>query len=133
MKKILLVEDDVWLSELYGKALERMDGVDVLYANSAGSALKALDKESADLLILDIFLDGHNGIELIHELASYSDTRQTPVIILSAVSENDFGMANNRWEQYGVVKYLYKPSTKPSDLINEVEAQLSHSSVRENA
>lgn len=129
MRSVLLVEDDVWLSELYGKALERRDKTDVLYANSASSALKILDKGPVDLLILDIFLDRHNGIELLHELSSYNDTRLTPVIILSAVSEHDFEMPINRWEQYGVVKYLYKPTTKPQDLIEEVELQLQNTEV----
>lgn len=124
MRSVLLVEDDVWLSELYGKALERREKTDVLYANSASSALKILDKGPVDLLILDIFLDRHNGIELLHELSSYNDTRLIPVIILSAVSEHDFEMPIDRWQQYGVVKYLYKPSTKPIDLIDVVEAQL---------
>lgn len=129
MSSVLLVEDDAWLSELYGKALERMEKIDVLYANSASSALKILDKGSVDLLILDIFLDRHNGIELLHELSSYNDTRSTPVIILSAVSEHDFEMPIDRWEQYGVVKYLYKPSTKPADLIDAVENQLLQTEV----
>lgn len=131
MSSVLLVEDDAWLSELYGKALERMEKIDVLYANSASSALKILDKGSVDLLILDIFLDRHNGIELLHELSSYNDTRSTPVIILSAVSEHDFEMPIDRWEQYGVVKYLYKPSTKPQDLIDAVEIQLHISEVHD--
>ena len=129
MTTILLVEDDVWLRELYGQSLERVKDVSVEYAKSAGEALKILDLKSVDLIILDIFLDRHSGVELLHELASYNDTRLTPVIILSAVSENDFNMSHERWSQYGVVKYLYKPNTKPKDLVEAVEFQLLHMEV----
>ncbi|MCB9823127.1 response regulator [Candidatus Nomurabacteria bacterium] len=125
MISILLVEDDAWLRELYGQALERLKDVSMEYAESAGAALKILDSRSVDLIILDIFLDTHSGVELLHELASYNDTRLTPVVILSAVSESDFGMDHKRWGQYGVVKYLYKPSTKPQDLVNAVELHFS--------
>lgn len=133
MISILMVEDDVWLRELYGQALERLKDVSVKYAKSAGAALKILDSQSVDLIILDIFLDSHSGVELLHELASYNDTRLTPVIILSAVSESDFGMSHERWSQYGVVKYLYKPNIKPKDLVKAVELQLSTRTTLENA
>lgn len=125
MSKVLLVEDDVWLGELYGKSLEREADIEVLYAKSAGDALKVLDLNSVDLIILDIFLGANNGIELLHELASYNDTKKIPVLILSAVSEYDFGMEKSRWEQYGVIDYLYKPNTKPADLNMNVKAYFS--------
>ncbi len=131
MNTILLVEDDTWLRDLYTKALGRLENSTVLTAGSAGESLKILDNESVDLIILDIFLDRHSGIELLHELASYNDTRLTPVIILSAVTENDFNMSRERWSEYGVVGYLYKPSTKPQDLIEAVGFQLSKNSPQE--
>lgn len=125
MRHILLIEDDVWFSELYGSALERDDAFKVIYAKSAVEALKILDNQSVDLIILDIFLGFNNGIELLHELASYTDTRGLSVFILTSVSEYDFDMSKQRWSDYGVVKYLYKPATKPADLVKETQARFS--------
>lgn len=124
MSTILLVEDDIWLQDLYSQALSRIESASIVTASSAGESLKILDSKPVDLIILDIFLERHSGVELIHELASYKDTRIIPVIVLSAVSENDFNMSHERWAQYGVVKSLYKPNIKPRDLKEAVEHQL---------
>ena len=124
--QILLVEDDAWLSSLYQDTLELNPECKVFVANSAESALTLLDENSKiRLIILDMFLPGHNGIEFLHEMASYSDLNRLPVIVLSSVYQHDFAMNEERWRHYGVVKYLYKPTTKPQDLVVAVKKQLS--------
>ena len=123
-KKILLVEDDVWLAELYQMVLSSTHR-EVIIAGTAVEALKVLDDhERIDLIILDMFLPEHNGIEFLHEAASYTDTNVVPVIVLSSVSQSDLGMSEARWHEYGVVQYLYKPKTKPQDLLAAVKKQL---------
>lgn len=126
MKKqtILFVEDDKWLSELYVTALKRVSGVEVLVADSADAALGRLDEKPVDLIVLDMYLGSHNGIEFLHEILSYEDTNKLPVLILSAVHEHDFAMPKDRWLHYGVVEYLYKPETKPGELVAAVKKQL---------
>ena len=71
-----------------------------------------------------MFLPSHSGIEFLHEIASYSDVNKLPIIILSSVSKRDFGMTDERWLHYGVVEYLYKPQTKPQDLLVAIKKQL---------
>ena len=123
--KILLVEDDAWLGELYSDILQTENNTTVIRAISADQALDHLDKnEDVDLIILDMFLPGHNGIEFLHEMASYSDINTLPVIILSSVYQHDFAMTEERWQHYGVKQYLYKPLTKPQDLLVAVKKQL---------
>ena len=126
MKKqtILFVEDDQWLSELYVAALRRVSGLQVLVADSADAALGMLDKGPINLIVLDMYLGAHNGIEFLHEILSYDDTNKIPVLILSAVHEHDFSMPRDRWLHYGVVEYLYKPTTKPAELVAAVKKQL---------
>lgn len=124
MKHILLVEDDVWLRDLYSLGLKRVAGSTVHTAASAPEALEVLDEHTIDLLILDMFLGEFNGIEFLHELKTYTDTLHIPVIILSAVHAHDFAMSEQRWREYNVVKYLYKPDTKPEDLCFEVRKSL---------
>jgi DNA-binding response OmpR family regulator len=121
---ILLVEDDLWLSQLYADTL-LAEGYLVTPALDADSALETLDsKDGFDLIILDMFLPGHNGIEFLHEVASYSDTNILPVIVLSSVTSQDLSMDAERWRHYGVRDYLYKPETKPKQLIAAVKKQL---------
>lgn len=127
---ILLVEDDVWLAELYRDILQTIDGCKVLHAPNAEAALAHIDTSQLNLIILDMFLPQHNGIELLHELASYDDSSKVPVVILSSVSPNDFGMSDERWRQYGVQRYLDKSKTKPQDLVVAVKKQLAYAGDR---
>ena len=128
--KILLIEDDLWLAELYASALMVEKTCTILTARSATEALTVLDKNpDIQLLVLDMFLPEHNGIEFLHEMASYTDINAIPVIVLSSVYQHDFGLSEERWRHYGVVKYLYKPKTKPADLVTAIKKQLSLSTV----
>ncbi|MFO0970788.1 MAG: response regulator [Candidatus Saccharimonadales bacterium] len=128
---ILLVEDDPWLAELYHDIVQKIPSCSVLTAASADAALTQLDtNKKIDLIILDMFLPQHNGIELLHELASYEDSGQIPVVILSNVSPHDFRMSQERWRQYGVQEYLDKSKTKPQDLVAAVKKQLAYVEVQ---
>lgn len=120
MAKILLIEDDIWLGELYASAL--MDhGYEVLHAKTAQESLDLLDENTAQVIILDIMLPGHNGIEVLHELQSYEDWSKIPVVVLSTIAPQQFQLSHKQWREYGVTKYLYKPRVKPSDLVIEIE------------
>lgn len=130
MKHVLLVEDDTWLAELYQDTLQTLEGVATHWVSEAGSALELLDTQAIDLVLLDMFLPQHNGIEVLHELASHVDTINIPIVILSAVAEHDFAMSPERWREYGVVAYLYKPAVKPYQLAAAVQRQLLREAVK---
>lgn len=130
MKHILLIEDDAWLAELYQDILQLNPNITVITARDASQALDALSDDAAiDLIVLDLFLPGHSGIEFLHEIASYDDINTIPVIVLSSVFQHDFGMSTQRWKHYGVVEYLYKPKTKPEHLVAAVEKQLAEAAL----
>lgn len=126
---ILLIEDDPWLSDLYRDILLDQPNCLVKTAGSAGVALNILEDPSIDLIVLDMFLPDHNGVEFLHELMSYSDTNSKPVIILSSVFPHDLKLNQERWNHYGVRQYLYKPDTKPQDLVAAVKKQLAEATV----
>lgn len=126
---ILLIEDDLWLSDLYRDILKTEPNCVVKTAKNASDALDALEDENIDLVILDMFLPDFNGIEFLHELMSHSDLNTIPVIILSSVYPHDLKLDQERWEHYGVKQYLYKPETKPQDLVIAVKKQLAEAKV----
>lgn len=122
---ILLIEDDQWLAELYRDVLVEA-GYKVYHAASAEDGLTMLDRDlTISCIVLDLFLPSHNGVEFLHESASYADTMQIPVVILSSVLPKDTGMDAKRWRQYGVQAHLYKPTTKPALLVREIERVIS--------
>lgn len=123
---ILLIEDDGWLAELYKDILETAAHTVVITVPSAEAALNVLNDESTiDLILLDMILPSHNGIEFLHEIASYTDLNTIPVIVLSSVYQHEFTLSSERWKHYGVVSYLYKPQTKPQDLLAVVKKQFA--------
>jgi response regulator of citrate/malate metabolism len=121
-RSILLVEDDLWLGDMYFQELKDHQ---VLRAATAEQALELIENNSISLIVLDVFLPDHNGLELIHEIASYQDSMNIPIIILSAVSEQDFGLSKKRMSHYGIVDYLYKPESKPSYVAEKVKYHLN--------
>jgi CheY-like chemotaxis protein len=80
---IVLVDDDAVMLTLTETFLKRK-GYAVAKAQSAAAVFEMLETLTPDLMILDIMMPGTNGIELCHQLRSRAQTRQTPIIILSA-------------------------------------------------
>jgi DNA-binding response OmpR family regulator len=110
-KRILLVEDDVDLARLYRGVL-RMAGFDARHAADGWSALRAIEYERPDLVVLDIHLPGLRGDELLKELSERPDLRQIPAIV---VTGTDINLAVARAKQI-----LRKPCA-PDRLLSAVE------------
>ncbi len=85
-KKILIVEDDKNISKLIQYNLEKA-GFICIQKFTGEDALDFLDKESVDLVILDIMLSGMDGFEVCKELKQNPNTSFIPVLILTAKSE----------------------------------------------
>lgn len=125
MPKILLVEPDVLLSKSYKKALEGQ-GYEVFVFRTAQDAIHGTDEHRPDLIILEIQLMGHSGIEFLYELRSYSDWQTLPVVVISNVSPGEFSEEQQLlWKELNVNTYIYKPQLKLKDLIQLVARHTS--------
>ena len=122
MKQILIIEPDVVLADIYSKALTTQ-GFKVIVAGDAQSAISLADKDRPDLIVMEIQLASHNGIEFIYELRSYPEWQSIPIIIQSLVPLSEFNTKIT--EHLGVISYLYKSSTSLLKLINEVNKGLN--------
>lgn len=108
--KILLVEPDKILGQTAKTSLQA-NGHKVTLRTNAQTALDALDKNLPDMIILEIQLGIHNGIEFLYELRSYIEWQEIPVIvhtINAKILDERFGQALT---QLGVMTLLYKPRT----------------------
>lgn len=85
-KSILVVDDEPSIVELLSFNLKK-EGYDVLKAYDAEEALKIAEDNETDMFIVDIMLPGMDGFELVRNLRATEKFRQTPVIFLSAKSE----------------------------------------------
>ena len=125
---ILIIEPDKVLSNIYINAFKHL-GFNVFVAKSAQSALTLADENPPNLVILEIQLVEHSGIEFLYEFRSYSEWKDIPIIIYSCIPAHEF---NNNWEilkkEIGIEEYLYKPKTNLKQLIKIVKEVTSKQS-----
>ena len=118
-KKILLLEPDIVLGNTYKNALQ-INRHKVIWYKDAQSAIRGLDQTLPDIIVAELQLAGHNGIEFLYELRSYSDWQYIPVILLSHVSPFQSGIDPSLWERLGIKSYHYKPFTTLTQLIHAI-------------
>jgi CitB family two-component system response regulator MalR len=105
MIRVLLVEDDPMVAELNRIYLSRVAGFEtVASARSAAEALELLSSHPVDLLLLDIFMPGPNGIELMKDIRRQA--LDVDVIFVTAARDAN---TIDRALKLGAVDYLIKP------------------------
>lgn len=125
MANILLIEPDSLLAETYRQALEAA-GHKVNICAGAQVGIMLADKVKPEIVIIELQLVEHSGIEFLYEFRSYGDWQNIPVLVQSHVPPSEF--ADNLpllKEQLGVKEYLYKPQTSLKRLIAAVGEQLA--------
>jgi len=121
MAHVLLLEPDGLLGETYQKALE-LSGHSVDRCREAQSAVHAIDTRLPDVIVTELELAVHNGIEFLYELRSYGEWQKLPVVVLSHLPAVDTGLMRALWGELNIAAYHYKPLTKLKDLVRSVES-----------
>src|SRR6267142_5468877 len=120
MADILLIEPDRVLADTYRQALTA-DGHQVTTVSGAQAAISAADDAKPDLVVLELQLVEHSGIEFLYEFRSYTDWQTVPVIVQTQVPPGEF---QDSWpllqQELGVQVYLYKPQTSLKRLRRQV-------------
>ncbi len=118
---ILLIEPDRLLAETYFKAL-MAEGHHVVACAGAQTAILAADQQTPDLVILELQLVEHSGIEFLYEFRSYPEWQDVPVVVQTFVPPAEFnGSRQLLTGELGVRAYLYKPRATLADLIKQTE------------
>ncbi len=112
MSKILVVDDEPNILELYSKELEE-DGYEVQTVSSGEEALKVAQKEKIDLVILDIKMGEKDGLSILSQLKQVK--KGLPVILNSAYS-----IYKSNFQSWLADSYLVK-SSNLSELKNRIE------------
>jgi DNA-binding response OmpR family regulator len=119
---ILLIEPDRLLAQNYYQFLTQA-GHDVMVCATAQAAVLAADETRPDVIVLELQLVEHSGVEFLYEFRSYADWQSIPVIVQTHVPPGEFSLS---WtilrEQLGVVRYLYKPQTSLQALTDAVQS-----------
>lgn len=125
-KKILLVEDEDFIRELYVRQLTKA-GFEVKSAIDGQSGLNILSSETFDLLLLDIMLPGMNGLQLLREFKTKNPNSKMITILLTNLGQE--AIIKEGFE-LGAQAYLIKASYTPDQVVTEVKTALfgNHSS-----
>ena len=119
-KKILWVEDDVFLSGLIGQRFGGL-GATLFSASNGQQALQIAKKEAPDIIFLDIILPGIGGFEILKGLKEDETTKNIPVIILSNLSQKG---DIEKGQSLGAVSFLVKATVDLDEIVNEVKKVL---------
>ena len=118
-QRILVVEDEPDIAAVVAYNLARSH-YRVSTATSGMEALNAAVKEKPDLIVLDVMLPEISGYEVLEKLRAHNDTRDTGIILLTALTSEDDRV---KGLSLGADDYLAKPFS-PRELVLRVEAVL---------
>ena len=118
--RVLIVEDDALVAEMYRLALSRA-GYEVVTAADGEAGLERARASRPDFVFLDIRMPRMDGIELLRRLAADANTRQVPVVMLTNYDE---GSNRRATIDMGAKDYIVKTSILPRDLPSIIERWL---------
>ncbi len=121
-KKILIIEDEKDIQELLQFYLQR-DGFEVQMAMDGAVGLRKAHQEHCHLILLDLMLPQIDGLELCRNLRSHPQTRDIPIIMITAKTEESDRIVGL---EMGADDYINKPFS-PREVLARVKALLRRS------
>jgi len=119
-KRILLVEDDTALADVYQARLE-LEGLEVKQVNNGEAALSVALEFKPDLILLDAMMPKISGFDVLDILRNTPETNDIKIIMLTALSQPK---DKERAENLGVDDYLVKSQVVIGDVVDRVKHHL---------
>ncbi len=129
MSLVYVIEDNPMMAECIAMAVRSQEQTEadgskqppyVMIFNDAINAIKSLDTDTPDVILLDVLLTGPDGFAFLNELLSYDDTASIPVVLITSLDLSDRNL-----EHYGVIGTLSKSNMTPEDIQAAVAAGLA--------
>ncbi len=119
--KILLVEDDDTLAEIYRQRLQ-LEGFDTCRSKDGESALQDAIDFKPDLILLDVMMPRMNGFDVLDILHSTEQTKNIRIVMLTALSQPKDA---ERAKELGADDFLVKSQVVISDVVDRIKHHLS--------
>ena len=116
-KKILLVEDDVFVCDVYQTKLNQ-EKFEVILAENGIKAIEKLKKDVPDLVLLDIVMPYMDGREVLEKMKADDRLKDIPIIILTNLSQKD---EVEELMEKGADDYLIKSHFTPSEVSRKIK------------
>jgi DNA-binding response OmpR family regulator len=116
MAKVLLVEDDPLLIDIYTTKLKQ-SGFEVVVVEKGEQAFQTVLEEMPDVVLLDIVLPHVDGWDILKSLKERAETKNIQVVILSNLGQKE---EIEKGLELGAALYLIKAHYTPSEVVEEV-------------
>ena len=117
MAHVLLLEPNTLLATVYTRALQHA-GHSVAHVTGAQAGIDAADRQRPDIVITELHLPRHSGIEFLHEFRSYAEWQQVPIVLNTALTGAQVAPVMQALHRdLGIREILYKPRTSLQDLV----------------
>lgn len=119
--KILIIEDDRYISNMYYQKLQR-EHFQVYIGSNGEEGLSLAQQQLPDVILLDIMLPKIDGWTVLHYLKANKSTRDIPVIMLTNLSTQE---DMNQAKQLGADEYMIKAQYLPSEVVSKIKTLLA--------
>lgn len=120
MSKVMVVEDDAALREIYSIRITA-EGYEVVTASDGEEALAVAVREKPDLILSDVMMPKISGFDMLDILRNTPETKNIHVIMMTALSADD---QRSRGERLGCDRYLVKSQVGIEDVVNTIHEVL---------
>lgn len=115
-KKILLIEDDPFIAEMY--AIKFKEEFDFDVASDGEKGLQKLAEKRPDLILLDIIMPKMDGFEVLQKIKSDQNLSLIPVVLLTNLGQKE---NIKKGLQMGAIDYIIKAHFTPSEVVEKVK------------
>jgi DNA-binding response OmpR family regulator len=120
IKKILLVEDEKTLSDMYKTKFEK-EGFKVVPVLTGEAVSDFAEKECVDIVLLDIILPKVDGFSALEDLKKNVKTKNIPVVMLTNLGQDEDIL---KGKKLGAEDYLVKSNLTPAQVVDKIKAIL---------
>lgn len=121
MTKIAIIEDDAVISQMYRMKFEA-DGFDVELADNGERGVALVASFQPDIILLDLQMPEMNGDEALEHIRKSTASRNTPVIILTNLGEEE---APKHLRSLGIHSHIVKADLTPRQVVERVKSALN--------
>lgn len=120
-KNILLIEDDLFIKQMYVNKIEEL-GVQVFAVSSFDDSVLILNQNNINLILLDLVLPNISGFDVLKIFKKDDKTKDIPVIVLSNLSSQ---ADINKAFELGAINYMVKSNHTPSEVMRIIQKYLA--------
>lgn len=119
-KKILIVDDDLTLVEMYSERL-KVEGYDVATAHDGDAGFAAIKAKKPDLVLLDIMMPKTNGLDVLKQMKADPELAGIKVMLLTALIQERGRVSEISKQADG---YVVKSETTPGELVEKIKSKI---------